>query len=793
MKKNILVIITFVLILLINQDLFSTVLKGKIYGVDDNNTKQSLKGATIVWLGTGIGTLSKENGNFEIDRMNDLNKLIVSYIGYKKDTIEIPVTQSFLEVELKSELELGEITVIGRQGTTISKAEIAKTEKITMQGLRKAACCNLGESFQTNAGVDVEYTDAVSGAKQIQLLGLDGSYTQIMTEKVPNLRGIGATYGLNYIPGPWMESIQISKGASSVLTGFESITGQINVEYKKPNTSEPVFVNLFANSFGRFEGDLNSKLEFTDKLSSMILIHGNTMQTKLDGNSDEFLDIPMNTQINVMNRWNYVTEQAHIQAAVKGLYEDRQGGQKAYYSENPSNFYGLNIHTERYEAFLKAGYVFETESYQSVAFIASVSDHKQYSFFGKNEYDGKQKSAYANLIYQFAFEAEQEADDAHEEESHEGHNHETKEDVHISSEGHDQFAEEEVNHEEKESEEQHEEIHKIKHNFNLGLSWQFDEYNELFKNIPLVRTENIPGAFAEYTLTGLWNLTLVGGFRTDFHNLYGTFLTPRFHVRYELNENTIFRASVGKGYHVANIYAENTGVMASSREFVIDTLNSIKPEEALNYGLNMTSDFYIGEMLFTLNADYYRTDFISQVIVDLDRDAGKALFYNLDGISYSNSFQIDLTFQPIDGLELITAYRFNDVKMTFGGKLEDKPMINKHKAFLNASYTTDDADWIFDFTINVNGGGRLPDTQHNPSSVKLEKEFPAFVMLHGQIEKEFELFSLYLGVENLLDFKQPNPILVYDNNPFGKYFDSSMIWGPIEGRVLYLGMRFNLK
>jgi outer membrane receptor for ferrienterochelin and colicin len=373
------------------------------------------------------------------------------------------------------------------------------------------------------------------------------------------------------------------------------------------------------------------------------------------------------------------------------------------------------------------------------------------------------------LIYQFAFETGHESHEEEEHESHEGHDHEGDEECHHE-------VEEELSIE-------------LQHNVNLGLSWQFDEYNELFKNNLLMRTENIPGAFAEYSLSGLWNLTLVGGFRADFHNLYGTFLTPRFHLRYELTENTIFRASVGKGFHVANIYAENTGLMASSREFVIE--EKLNPEEALNYGLNMTSDFYIGDMLFTLNADYYRTDFINQVIIDMDREAGFVYFYNLDGKSYSNSFQVDLTFQPFSGLELVTAYRLNDVQMTYDGNLEQKPMVNKHKAFLNASYTTDDADWIFDFTFNLNGGGRLPNTSANPVEYQLDKTYPAYIMLHGQVEKEFDMFSIYLGVENLLDYKQPNPILAY-NDPFGKYFDSSMIWAPIEGRVIYVGMRFKL-
>jgi outer membrane receptor for ferrienterochelin and colicin len=741
----------------------SSVLKGKIIGIDENKKKIPLVGATLIWLGTQTGTISKENGFFEIERNNSSNKLVASYIGYGKDTIEIPITKNYLDIELNSELLLDEVTVTGRQSTIISKAEIAKSEQITMQGLRKAACCNLGESFQTNASVDVEYTDAISGAKQIQLLGLDGSYTQIMTEKIPNLRGIGATYGLNYIPGPWMESIQISKGAASVTTGYESITGQINVEYKKPNTSEPFFVNFYANHKGRFEGDMNSKYEFNDKLSTMLLLHGNKMGTQLDENGDKFLDMPMEEQYNIMNRWNYVTDNVHIQAGAKVLYEDRKGGQLDYFNKaDNSSLYGLNVLTKRYEGFWKSGIIIDDVKYKSLALILFASDHSQDSYFGKNKYLGKQKSMYANLIYQFAFETGHK--DSHEEHSKE--------------------AMDENQHEQPNND------FELTHNITLGLSWQFDEYNESYELDKLDRIDRIPGIFTEYSLSGLYGLTIVGGLRADFHNLFGTFFTPRMHIRYELDPTTIIRLSGGKGYHISNILAENTGIMASSRDFVIE--EKLNPEEAWNYGLNISKDFYIGDISFTLNAEYYRTDFTNQIIMDLDRNTQEAVFYNLNGKSYSNSFQVDLIFEPINNLEITTAYRLNDVQMTFDGKLNQKPLINRHKGFLNLAYTIDNAHWTFDLTFDLNGGGRLPNTENNPEEYRLAKTFPAYLLLHGQIEKNFDAFSIYLGAENLLDYKQTNPILSA-SNPFGKYFDSSMIWAPIVGRVIYLGLRLNLR
>ncbi len=739
---------------IINFNLYaSSTVKGKVYGINEGNEKTPLIGATLQWLGTNIGTLSKEDGDFEILRDEGNKLLIVSYIGYGKDTVEVPMNKTFIEVVLNSDFQYEEIVVEGKQSTVIEKSSLSQTERITMQGLRKAACCNLGESFQTNAAVDVEYTDAVSGAKQIKLLGLEGTYTQIMTEKIPNLRGLGLTYGLNYIPGPWMESISISKGASSVSSGYESIAGQIDVDYKKPQTSEPFFLNMFFNQFGRFEADFNSNYKFNDLLSTMILAHGNTMNSMHDYNNDGFLDLPMNSQINAMNRWNYMTDNIHLQFILKGLYEDREGGQKTYY-DDALNHYGVNIHTERYEALWKSGYIFDGEDYKSIALILSAIDHKQYSLMGRRNYDGKQQSFYANLIYQFAFET-----------NVEGGNLEVgKLDI------------------------QERDNSELQHNISMGLSWQFDEYDENFANELYLRKENVPGAFVEYTLKGLSGLTLELGARYDRHNLYGDFFTPRMHLKYELNSATIIRASIGRGYHIANIFAEHTGVMASSREFVIE--EKLNPEEAWNYGLNMTTDFFIGDIAFTMNIDFYRTDFINQVIFDLDREPSKVYFYNLDGKSYSNSFQVDLIFEPVNGLEVNTAYRMNDVMMTFDGKLLEKPLIPRYKGFLNLAYTMNDGDWAFDWTFDLNGGGRLPNTAKNPMEYRLKDNFPTYLLLHAQIEKKFEDFSIYIGVENLTDYKQKNPILAA-NDPFGNYFDSSIIWAPIEGRTIYLGIRIN--
>ncbi len=752
MKKNIyLVLIVFIL----SFSFAKAELSGTVFGIDSDGKKAALPKATVQWLNTGIGTLTDSKGRFNIETTDKTNKLVVSYIGYKKDTIQISKNQKNLEIKLKSELELDEIEIVGHQaGNTVSYSSIAKTESITSHGLKKAACCNLSESFQTNPSVDVEYSDAMSGAKQIQLLGLQGKYVQMLTDKMPNLRGIASMFGLSYVPGPWMESIQISKGAASVVEGYESISGQINVSFKKNASAEDFYSNIYTNQQGKIEGNINTKIPITDNIRTILFLHGNTLQIEDDHNNDGFLDHPLVTQFNFFNHWEYAGDNIHSQLGFKALYEDREAGQKGFFPSKKPNLYGLNIKTERYEVFAKNGYVLPTEQYSSIALIASASHHKQDSYFGLNTYNGKQNSVFVNLLYDWKIEKLHHHD---EEESEEEHHHETEKE--------------------------------ISHHFVNGVSLVYDEFIEEFKGTDYYRNEIVPGVYTEYTLSNVFGFTFTAGARADFHNIHGTFFTPRFHLKYDLSENIILRASAGKGFRTSNIFSENIGSLASSRNFVVE--ESLKPEEAVNYGINANIKFDLFGTEFTLNSEYYRTDFINQIVVDMDRSPRNVYFSNLHGDSYSNSFQTDLSFTLFEGMDVMAAYRLNDVKTTFNGVLLEKPLISKHKAFLNLAYSTLFREWMADFTIDFNGGGRLPNTSSNPEEYRLPEKFDSFVLLHAQITKTFDNFEIYIGAENLTGYTQPVPVLGY-NNPFGEYFDSSIVYAPITGRNIYLGLRWKI-
>ncbi len=721
---------------------FAQSLKGYVYELDDKNEKIPLIGANIYWKDTQLGTTSNADGFFQLQKPSEDNShLIISYIGYKADTLEVK-DENFVEVTLIINRELSEVLITGKSlSKYIDDMDARPVEIITSKELLKAACCNLSESFTTNASVDVQFQDAVTGAKQIQLLGLTGIYTQIMFENIPTMTGIGNTFGLDYVPGPWMTALSISKGAASVVNGYESITGQINIDYKKPDHPEKFYLNAFQSTHYKTDVNANYSQEFSDNLSTIILAHSNFTSKTLDHNHDTFMDQPNIKQFNFLNRWNYLSFNGYeAQLGFQALKEERRGGQTTIsdqYSGHPghtSEKYNINIDTERYQFYAKNGYVFNSDPYMSLGLILNGQFHEQNSIFGLRTYNAEQRSFYTNLL----FESESE-----------------------------------------------DEVHSI----TLGVSYVFDQYKELFDGIEYDRKESRPGVFAEYNYSPANSITIVPGARVDFHNLYGTFFTPRMHIKYSFDENTTLRISGGKGYRSINMFADNINFLVSSRQFVV--IDKPTYEEGWNYGFNLTRYIPIGGKELRVTADFYRTDFIKQTVVDIDSDVRQVRFYDLNGKSYSNNYQIELAYELLRNLDVSAAVRYSDVKSQYGDVLLTKPLVSKYKALLTLSYATEDRNWLFDSSFLLNGSGRIPSTKENPAQYQREETFSEFININAQITKSFDLFDLYLGVENLTDFKQPNPIIASDN-PFGDYFDSSMIWGPIDGRKFYIGFRLSV-
>lgn len=700
-----------------------------IHGMVTDKNGIPVQGVNVRWLQANTGAVTDHNGHFEIAFSHSHDKLIFSNVAFKNDTIVVTDVTKHISVKLNDDIQLQDLQVVSKKSATLkSKTAIIQTEKLNKEELLKAACCNLSESFSTNPSVDVAYSDAATGAKQIKLLGLSGNYVQMLTENIPNLRGISSVYGLGYIPGPWMESISISKGTGSVINGYESIAGQINVEYKKPNKSEIVAFNLYGSDAGRMEANADASVKLNPYLSTGVFLHASDELESLDDNNDGYMDMPMVKQYNFINRWFYNKNGYTSQAFVKALSEERMGGLT-------DRSYMVDINTKRYEFFLKNGYVFNPLKAGSFGLIISGSLHDQKAMYGHRNYNGVQGNLYMNFILQ------QDIDD--------------------------------------------------KQKITTGVSFNYDNYDEELINGSIQNfdtKEYIPGVFAEYVYNPNEHLNILVGLRSDYHNQYGLFVTPRMHVRYAPSEHLHIRATAGKGYRSPKILAENNFYLASNREFLVD--NDLKMEDAWNYGMSVHTGIPIGNKEISLMGEWFYTHFNNQIINDVDSDPHQVHFYNSEGKSYSSSVQFEANTEIFRGLSFTLAHRFNDVKMTINGDLREKPLTSRYKSLLTASYQTPLKKWQFDFTTQLNGGGRLPDAdQLNPLWAET---FDPYTIINAQVTKFFRTWSVYLGAENLTNFVQDNPVIDFAN-PHSNNFDATVVWGPTHGRKIYAGFRWSLE
>lgn len=710
--------------------------KGHVFDED----KQPVIGANVYWEGTQLGTTSDADGFFELKMGGKQNRLVVSYIGYT--TLVTPVTDISkpLQISLVGEIALQEVVISERKmGTIASRTSVLQTQKITYDELCRAACCNLAESFETNPSVDVSYADAATGARQIKLLGLSGTYVQMLTENYPNFRGAASLYGLDYVPGAWMESIQVSKGTSSVKNGYEALAGQINVEFKKPPTADIFSVSLFGSDAGRYEGNADASWHINDKVSTGLLVHYSNDKMQHDGNDDGFLDTPLKEQVNLMNRWYHRLDKYVAQYGVRYLHESRTGGQATKHHDF-ADPYRVHLNTNRAELYTKQAYIIDAEKVESMALILSGSYHEQKSMYDRTPYNIYQNNVYASLLYEKEFSPA--------------------------------------------------------HSLSTGLSLNYDGFDEnLIQNnvrTPFNRTEVVPGAYAQYTYNLNDKLSVLAGLRADYSSLHDFFVTPRLHIKYNPFDWFHIRGSVGKGFRTANVLAENNYLLSSSRKIII--ADNLDQEEAWNTGLNLA--FYIplfGKEL-TLNGEWYYTNFLKQVVVDMDSDPHAVRFYNLDGKSYSNSFQVEATYPFFRGFTLTAAYRYTDAKTDYRNaegvtRRLKKPLVSDYKGLLTASYQTPLKKWQFDLTGQFNGGGRMPTP--DATNPLWEPNFKAYTVVNAQVTKYFRRWSVYLGAENLFDYKQPHPIIDAEN-PRGDNFDGSMVWGPVHGRKIYAGLRFNI-
>ncbi|MBQ0007073.1 MAG: TonB-dependent receptor, partial [Alistipes sp.] len=719
--------------------------------------------ASVYWLETGAYMDCDEKGVFEFTIFGDKEAVLVATaVGYTTDTVTVNNTTTYVEFHLgtTSELQGAVITGYGVR-EHIAKTMNIKTEVITAAGLCKMACCSVAESFENSASVSVGYSDAITGARQIRLLGLSGVYTSMLDENRPTMRGLASPFGLSYVPGQWLESIQIAKGPSSVINSTEAITGQINMEHRKPTDEKPLYANLFFSSELAGEANIASSLQLNDRWSTVILGHFSTMPKIHDMNEDGFMDSPLTTHVNFSNRWLYYDPSGiQIRFGVKGLYDDRLGGSTDFKKgdENrsvedliSSGLWGSRIVNKNFNAYLKAGFPLNWRNTMNIAGVVDYVHHDIGSNFGIKAYDGSQNSLFANIIYQY--------------------------------------------------------VPNDSHRINAGVRNQFDSFNELLKDRVLTassslydrswdlsRKENTLAAYAEYTFSHEDKISVSGSLSVDVNSLYGTTVSPRMNARFTPIEWLTFRASGGEGHRSPNVVVDNIGMLSTGRMFSI--ASDLQMEKAWTYGGSITFDIPVGvpdNCWFSV--DFFHSDFVSQVIADQECvDATKVMLYNLDGQSYTNTYQADFSIEPFDRFTVLATFRYTDSKVTLADLgLVERPLQSRWKGVLNLQYATKMSKWVFDFTAQLNGPARIPAFAARRWGYD---ESPVYPVLFAQVTRKFKGIEVYAGGENLTGYTQARYLntenVIDASNPFSSSFNASSVWGPLMGITVYAGVRFTL-
>ncbi|MBQ4904540.1 MULTISPECIES: TonB-dependent receptor [Alistipes] len=754
-------------------------IRGAVRDADD----RPLAGASVYWAGTTVGASTDAEGAFLLHRVKGYDRLVASYLGYVNDTLRIDEAVQRADFALRAEgVELEGVVVEGNlSGNFVKRDGIVKGEMISFAGLCKMACCNLAESFENSASVTVGYSDAISGARQIKMLGLAGTYTQILDENRPIMRGLSAPYGLSYTPGMWLNSIQVSKGVASVTAGHEAITGQINLEHRKPTDSERLFVNLYLDDELRPEANVSTAFPVSrdKKLSSVVLLHGSgdTDVRKMDHNHDGFRDLPRSAQFNVANKWLYAADNGtQVRWGWKFVQESRLGGMLDYRNTDAMReamfrdwdwqtegtrmpLYGSHIRNRNANGYFKVGMPVgpsvydeaeQDEMRSNLAFVADFDHFDEEAYFGLNDYSGNQNSLALNLMYNHYFT--------------------------------------------------------YRSSLNVGVQAHLDYYRETLGNdtpwlgsdraYDFGRDEEEVGAYAEYTYAVRDKFSVVAGLRGDYNAFYDRFfLTPRGHVKWNVTPSTTLRASAGLGYRSTNVITDNIGMLATGRELVIPALGDLdRLEKALTLGGSLTQTFgLVNPGDATLSFDYFRTQFCNSVVVDQEYDAQTIRVYDSDGRSFTDTYQIDFSWTPVERLDIFATFRYTDSRMTIDrpdgttARVE-RPLVSEYKTLLNIQYATKFRRWVFDATAQLNGPARIPTQTGDLADSRYSPRYPMF---YAQVSRKVGKFDIYVGCENIADYRQEDPIL-NAANPYDYKFNSMNVWGPLMGRKFYAGLRFNL-
>lgn len=785
MKKSIFLLLALI-VLMPSVALAQRTITGKVVDADNNSP---LIGASLYWKNTTAGTTTTTDGSFSIRRVNGFETLVVDYLGYDIAEIEVGKEENTLDIRLKpSAVDIDEVVVEGQQrGNYAKSGGITRQEQISFAGLCKMACCSLAESFENSASVTVGYSDAISGARQIKMLGLAGTYTQILDENRPIMQGAGAAYGLSYTPGMWLNSIQVSKGVASVTAGHEAITGQINLEHRKPTDDERFFLNLYFDSELRPEINVSSAIPLLpDKsLSTVIMAHGSLDTAQHDMNGDGFSDMPKANQINVANKWLWQNADGiQLRWGWKVVNENRLGGQLGYKKDmyedmvaDPFNsLYGSKIHNRNINAYAKLGIPVGYERtftgdpadavQNNVAMILDYDNYLTDSYFGLNKVDVVENALRYNITYAHYFTQ--------------------RSSLNAGASAY---------------------MRMMDNNYQQPAiaggapaeAWSFIGKSTLVE----------PGLFAEYTYQIEDKFSLVVGLRGDYSMIEGDYyndvkgkllVTPRSHIRWSITPRTTLRASAGMGYRRQNLVTDNIWMMTTSRHIKFAGLED-DMEAAATFGGSLSQTFRLAQDdMATISFDYFRTQFFNTMVFDQETADNSILIYNSDGKSFTDNYQIDFNWTPFRGFDLFATFRYTNAKMTVerDGEqiLVERPLTSRYKGLINIQYAV--RRWVFDATAQLNGPVRLPELDGDLLKATENPNLsPIYPMFFAQVSYKISNLTLYLGCENIANYVQGHkghgqaPILGSEA-PFKEGFNSSAVWGPLMGRKFYIGLRLNL-
>lgn len=705
--------------------------RGIVFGLDKNQ-KTPLHYAVVKLKNAKTVSATDENGRFELILPKELpDTLEITYDGYYPEQVVVTRDDRFsgLEIVLVAETELEEFVVEYRRSTkSVNRLNPLFVEELGAGELKKAACCNLSESFETNATVDVNLSDAVSGAKKIQLLGLDGVYTQFQAENVPFLTGLENSFGVNSVPGTWVESIQITKGTGTVVNGFESMSGLINVQFQQPRTMPRLFVNGYGNVLGRGELNVQGGQILGERWSTATFVHGSMLQTEIDRNKDGFRDVPLSRTLSGLNRWEYNGKKFEARFGVNAYMDERKGGQL----DSAANRYVADNANKHVDFFAKTGFLFPRKKGYSLGIVYQAKLHEQSGQFGNRRFSASEKRGYINAIFDGL-------------------------------------------------------IGTTIHKYRLGASLVAQDLSQRLDTLLIPRQLLIPGVFAEYTYTGI-RFTAVIGARYDIPSTMKAQFSPRLHLKYALDERTDLRLTTGKSWRIPNVISDNSWLLANNKIWVLPA--NVQQEIIWNSGISIARRMRLWHREASVSADFYYAWFENQLVADRDVSTD-SIFFRFEHGTSSKALQLEFSFMPIRTLTVRMAYKHLNVDAMYGGTRQQQVMIPVHRGLLNFAYATRNKKWEADATFSVFGKMRMQEALGADGNILHDHYSKPVPQLIAQITRHFRKVDVYLGGENLLNFTQKNPIIAA-SDPANPAFDATRIYGPILGTVVYAGFRYEL-